>query len=310
VRFWCAALVVSILVHTGLVVLLFSRKLSPTYPQPPHVQVFVKKAEELGLEETPKPQARRGGSRRKGRALSPGPQGSLQKLFTIPGNFGPLSTPSPEVVAGGSGNLQRYGVSARTRFKDGFSVASKVGTLDERVPLLRLFERIDLSLHYPQAFAQAGISGKVRVEFTLSPADPKGFTLHTIRAPSPYLRVIVMRALKTALEPPLTAEFRRLKAGPYEAFFTFTVGAPKLVSIPGEQGVSGPKTLVFQKELYRWKDMPLAWEAGPLKGFWFMPIVGGDPDEIYEWAKDKIKGRLAEDLLGPYRRDPEFKLGT
>ena len=180
------------------------------------------------------------------------------------------------------------------------------GSLRNIAVYQRIYQRVDGSLYYPDAFKRLGITGTVvaTLKFTADglyvPESSK------VEATNDYLRVLVRRALKSGLREPIP-EFAKFFRGPIALAasfrFEFTeANTPELIA--SRKGVSG-SGLQFYRNHHHSK---LQWELGPLSGMFGLPAAGLNVAWLLEKASDAVSGKRKVDPMEEYREDPDWSL--
>lgn len=231
-------------------------------------------------------QTQRGGTKGSGtRSARGGPKSadrlSFRDLGITPSRYGQVSIPDDTEMPEGMG--------------EGGLRGTPMEGIQETVANNRWFEEIDSALHYPQEFLDNSIGGKVDAELFFEGGRTYIEARSRVRSNSPYLRVHVLRIVRSVFPEPVLWAREGKKDLILICEFKFDLSRSKASAV--QQGIK-PRMLVF----YRYGKMPGEWKLGPLRGVGMMPAVGIDPN----WFVEQITRKSDLDPLEKYRRDPAW----
>jgi hypothetical protein len=164
----------------------------------------------------------------------------------------------------------------------------------------RLRSRIETHLTYPSELKTQGIQGEVEAKVRFGPNGEylERETERSLRGP-PFLRVLVARTLRAALEEPAA----RLPDGfALEARFKFLIAEGDDETIREAGNFALGRSLSFLRVHH---ESALEWELGPLSGLGPFTLgldLSWAPRKIIEAASDRVEF----DPLDSYRQDPAW----
>ena len=215
-----------------------------------------------------------------------------------------------------SQSIGQDGESSSVQNMDGDDDNGNVlNSLKRTVSLEMLYRKLDEAIYYPKEFIDAGIEGTVNGILCFDPLGRLNPKSSRIRSSSNYLRVHIVKVLRSALASPLPPTLRK-KTG-LRVSYTFTFLLTRVDNSMEmsddanhgkgvQRGIAG-NTLA----IYRAAKVIGQWKFGPFAGYGIAPSVGIDPN----WFVDRVakifngvtKRKAEIDPLEVYRNSPYWR---
>ena len=181
-----------------------------------------------------------------------------------------------------------------------------LGASDRNISLYQyLFHTIDQFTGYPAELKYAGITGRVLVKLYIDARGEFRRELSEVRATSPYLKVAVIRGIKSSLAQGLPASLRKNVDHPFsvQCEFTYEQVEHDDPEAAQQHQLISAKALAFYRYFPKSK---LEWQLGPLSGFGIIPSIAFNPLWFVAKISDALSKKAKIDPLEHYRDDPEW----